>query len=450
MKNFILFFILFTFTFNNLTMAGQGHVYTDSGRGTWMRDDGKEFPSGSGGDRVNTKEGRGGSAGERGGGVSGPAGGGSGGRSGGGEAGPSKDFYGPRGQEGIGRGNNQQGVAEKDNEYLQNAATKFIENTTSSLSQAETIAQESFNLNSQIFAEIDQLNTEPQKIEGSMEENFDNYIEAQIGKSFNELLGESTLQEKINNVTEKLRTTNTYTERASTAKKIGQEAAGLANQELAKNREDLARFNYHVAVAMLDIALDLTPGIGFGKAVYESVTGKSLLTGAPLTTGERVLSFIAAGTLGLAGAKGAIKSLEKLGVAALGEAREISKSADISYSIISKMKNIKISYGANLNKELRAAGREASYLDNGTVISGELGESITGYRAHRLENTNVTWNSFENPASLGKIAYAEKYAVDQSHLTHISQVKVGAGSKIELSVAGPNKWGRVGRIHNWL
>jgi hypothetical protein len=58
-------------------------------------------------------------------------------------------------------------------------------------------------------------------------------------------------------------------------------------------RFEEAESHRRMAVAFLDVALDLAPGINIAKAAYEVVSGRSLVTGAILSDAERTLSAIA-------------------------------------------------------------------------------------------------------------------------------------------------------------
>lgn len=56
-----------------------------------------------------------------------------------------------------------------------------------------------------------------------------------------------------------------------------------------------------LSIAVLDIALSVTPGIGWAKDVYELATGRSMLTGEELDTVDRAFALLGAVTGGLAG-----------------------------------------------------------------------------------------------------------------------------------------------------
>jgi hypothetical protein len=101
-------------------------------------------------------------------------------------------------------------------------------------------------------------------------------------------------------------------------------------------------FAKELAVGALDLALSLTPGVGLAKDIYEAASGKSLLTGKPLSGFERTMAFVGVVTAGygsklaLIGKAAVITDIFKAGrgaseaveiARATGKAAEIAESA---------------------------------------------------------------------------------------------------------------------------
>lgn len=73
---------------------------------------------------------------------------------------------------------------------------------------------------------------------------------------------------------------------------------------------------YEIGIAAADAALSLTPGVGWAKDIYESVTGKNLLTGKKLTKFERSMAIAGALTAGIAKFGAIAKAGKLIGVMA--------------------------------------------------------------------------------------------------------------------------------------
>ncbi|NTA19303.1 pre-toxin TG domain-containing protein [Agrobacterium tumefaciens] len=69
-----------------------------------------------------------------------------------------------------------------------------------------------------------------------------------------------------------------------------------------------------VAMIVLDVATAVTPGISWGRDIYESFTGKNLITGEELSSFERTIAVLGAITGGVAGGgPKLLRALEKAG-----------------------------------------------------------------------------------------------------------------------------------------
>src|SRR5262245_24798451 len=76
-----------------------------------------------------------------------------------------------------------------------------------------------------------------------------------------------------------------------------------------------------MALVVLDVATSITPGISWGRDIYEATTGRNLITGDELTTAERTVAVLGAISGGIAGeGPKLLRALEH--AVALGESAE--------------------------------------------------------------------------------------------------------------------------------
>ena len=76
------------------------------------------------------------------------------------------------------------------------------------------------------------------------------------------------------------------------AKILSLSALEIADEENALGHTASSHLAYQIGEAGSDIALGVTPYVGFGKDVYEALTGRHLLTGRSLTRFERTMSVM--------------------------------------------------------------------------------------------------------------------------------------------------------------
>lgn len=85
----------------------------------------------------------------------------------------------------------------------------------------------------------------------------------------------------------------------STLLDIGDAALDEAESSYRAGNIQEGNFWYDFGVGLADVALSITPVIGWAKDSYEAYTGKSLLTGKPLTRLERTMATVGALTAGV-------------------------------------------------------------------------------------------------------------------------------------------------------
>ena len=114
------------------------------------------------------------------------------------------------------------------------------------------------------------------------------------------------------------------------ARELGLFALEVADEEAGEGNPGGAALALDAGEALSDIALGITPFVGFGKDVYEALTGRHLITGRSLTGFERSLSVlgiaISSATFGVVG-PGFVTAPLKTSLRVLGkiQARVIKK-----------------------------------------------------------------------------------------------------------------------------
>jgi hypothetical protein len=111
------------------------------------------------------------------------------------------------------------------------------------------------------------------------------------------------------------------------ARRIGLESVVLADNALVNGSNEEAAFYTEVAIAMADIGLGFVPFVGWGKDVYEAITGTSLLTGEDIGFSGR--SFAMLGVLTAGGATAAVAG----GKALLRLVHSVAKAGDLAPAI---------------------------------------------------------------------------------------------------------------------
>lgn len=180
-----------------------------------------------------------------------------------------------------------------------------------------------------------------------------------------------------------------------------------------------------VALTIADVALGLTPGVGFAKDVTEFLSNRNVLTGKTLTTVERSVALI--GILTVGGASGLFKAVPKI-VEGMGAVYRGSKDLALkSYVAVSSYTHV---YGNFLNSTatgLRTAiGVQPALIAKGFSQSPgatlALGQNIARYGA-------------ESGAEL--LNYAVREGMDITKTAHLSEFLDGQArfvSKSDLEV----------------
>lgn len=111
--------------------------------------------------------------------------------------------------------------------------------------------------------------------------------------------GASELHHQIVAVNAELVRVEPKTETSREARRLGIDATVAADQALTGGENEMAETYLDFAVAMTDIALGLTPVVGWVKDGFEAVTGRRLLTMEELTPFERGMAVFGVATIGL-------------------------------------------------------------------------------------------------------------------------------------------------------
>lgn len=148
-----------------------------------------------------------------------------------------------------------------------------------------------------------------------------------------------------------------------------------AGTKLALNKDyKNARTMLGLSNSFLDIGLGLTPFVGFLKDAYEAYSGKNLITGEPLSTFDRTMSFVGF-SLGVASGgtlnAGILKSLPKIfpyakkavqaGLGVLDSARKLGISKKYKYGDFTPFKPSTMN-PKKIGRQLESRGWNSSQL----------------------------------------------------------------------------------------
>lgn len=252
----------------------------------------------------------------------------------------------------------------------------------------------------------------------------ENYLETGINQPDAPLMEspKGGLLKALSDLGKQLSASQPDSEIGTTAKGIGLEA--VRHGQASTNRGDYssAESAREVALAMLDIALGLTPGVGFGKDVYEAISGESIVTGEPLSDDARLLAAIGAMSLGIAdeGVKLG-KVIDELAT----DARVLNKELQSVQSLGSD--------GVNTMLKDRYGLQNAPYRSGSRVYRYKAGEESNLSRVYTEGTTSAEgpWVLDDRQiAGLTPQEIAEKFSLPNVP-THASKVEVPPGTLIE-------------------
>ena len=80
---------------------------------------------------------------------------------------------------------------------------------------------------------------------------------------------------------------------------VADTSLSVADEMYVSGESDSGDFAVGVAMTLIDVAAGLTPGVSWGRDVYEAVTGRNLISGEELDSIERTTAIVGSITLGL-------------------------------------------------------------------------------------------------------------------------------------------------------
>ena len=150
---------------------------------------------------------------------------------------------------------------------------------------------------------------------------------------------------------------------------IDRAEASIKDADEAFDRGDrvTGKIAAEIAIALLDLSLSLTPGIGWGKDTYEAISGRSLLTNEKLDDFSRTLAILGCVTLGIGSIFSEVEEIGKVAVevekvAQLGKDEKIVRDTG---EILSSAKKYEI--------ESSKLGEEMGRLREATKTKGDFG-----------------------------------------------------------------------------
>lgn len=217
-------------------------------------------------------------------------------------------------------------------------------------------------------------------------------------------------------------------------------------------------------VALTDIALGLTPGVGIAKDAYECLTGTHLLTGNQLSDVDRMLALVGIFSLGFAGLiTSGLKGAKRV-VGATSAAKQINattlryiKHLDGPASVVTKR------FGADANAEFieqmlkdhpEIISPQPPWSNGRAVFDFVASRDFTVWRVHK-EAMDVSkpavgdWVMRVAPNGLTAAEVKDLYAlpaIDPSALKLVSTLKIPKGTAMRVGQSGSNAFGAGGKV----
>ncbi len=176
-----------------------------------------------------------------------------------------------------------------------------------------------------------------------------------------------------------------------------------ADTQFVDNDPESGELSLKIAEALIDITTSITPGISWGRDIFEAISGKSFIDGSPLSDLEIGTAVFGAATAGFGSKilKG-MKLLERVGV----KAKDLHRLID--WSVFTKRaenaKIIKTPWGEAAQEMGDAALYARFQAENGATLYKVGG---TGFS----ETTTAQFWSLKNPLSVKD--YAQKYGIKE-------------------------------------
>jgi hypothetical protein len=241
------------------------------------------------------------------------------------------------------------------------------------------------------------------------------------------------------------------------AKEIGLNAIVESDRSYAEGDTQSAEFYKKVGVAMADLALGLTPGVGLVKDVYEAVSGRSVLTGDLLGATDRILAMVGVITLGFGDdiLKG-VRSVQKIVEATEGAAK-ITTTVRNSLGVIREVKVVRYA-GETVNEAMSKQYKNFQKIwgEGSAVYKFSTSRPMRAWVVHGEAAEKLgAFSMRENPMRLLEkmsLEDAQKYLRDiyaippGNPISHISEIVVPTGETMLIGKAGENAWGTGGGV----
>ncbi len=158
---------------------------------------------------------------------------------------------------------------------------------------------------------------------------------------------------------------------------IAEEAVDLSASYYEEDEFELGHVATRIADTLLDVAVSITPGIGWGRDVYEAVTGVDLLSREELDVFSRSMAILGAVTAGVGSKLG--KGVKVLGKLAKGE--KAAEAVSVSRKAIAEAEGVSRSIIAS-KSQLQKKFKHAEVFG----ITGNVNKKTLEQFSEALEN----------------------------------------------------------------
>lgn len=183
----------------------------------------------------------------------------------------------------------------------------------------------------------------------------------------------------------------------------------LAGEYYSKDDLENGMIAEGIALAALDVAMSAIPGVGFGRDLYEAVTGRGLLSGQELTPFDRSLSILGVVTFGSAGAVAKV-----LGVfAKLAKGKNAGSTIKKTWKLLDSGKKLGITTKKKMSRVIAWLKKPLASGTSSIWKSDALVDLSTPARRNHILNGDVTGGGHMFPGKPTKTIFPKTWSGDK-------------------------------------
>jgi hypothetical protein len=213
-------------------------------------------------------------------------------------------------------------------------------------------------------------------------------------------------------------------------------------------------------VTLAQVGVGAIPVIGDAVDLYELLSGREFLTGRELSAGERLLTaaglLVGSGATWRTMAQGLELTLEsRVVIRKIGsrERRRARQALDEATTLRARSHDWYVPHTDALNRRARVRGFEPPYKAGRRVLYRTTTKEEVYFRVYRRKPIEIArkdgmqgrWLMRADPRRLSRKELRNWYALPEDP-THVVKVRVPAGTRMRITVAGDNRYGPGGGL----